>query len=66
MTRSRAGTGPLPNALMAEYYAQRSSAGLLVTEATTISEKANGWNVSPGVYTDAMTRGVEADHRGHP
>jgi len=42
---------------MAEYYAQRSSAGLLVTEATTISEEANGWNESPGVYTDKMTEG---------
>lgn len=57
MTRSRAGIKRLPNALMAEYYAQRSSAGLLITEATTISEEANGWNESPGVYTDAMTEG---------
>lgn len=57
MTRSRAGTARLPNALMAEYYAQRSSAGLLVTEATTISEEANGWNESPGVYADEMAEG---------
>ena len=57
MTRSRAGTARLPNALMAEYYAQRSSAGLLITEATTISEEANGWNESPGVYSDEMTEG---------
>lgn len=57
MTRGRAGTARLPNALMAEYYAQRSSAGLLVTEATTISEEANGWNESPGVYTDEMVEG---------
>lgn len=57
MTRSRAGTARLPNALMAEYYAQRSSAGLLITEATTISEEANGWNESPGVYTDEMVEG---------
>jgi len=35
MTRSRAGAARLPNHLMAEYYAQRSSAGLLITEATT-------------------------------
>ena len=48
MTRSRAGTARLPNQLMAEYYAQRSTAGLLITEATTISEEANGWNESPG------------------
>src|SRR5215475_12137643 len=44
MTRSRAGAARLPNHLLAEYYAQRSSAGLLITEATTISEEANGWN----------------------
>lgn len=54
MTRSRAGKERLANALMAEYYAQRSDAGLLITEATTISEQANGWNESPGIYTDAM------------
>jgi len=42
---------------MAEYYCQRSSAGLLITEATTISEEANGWNESPGIYTDEMTEG---------
>jgi 2,4-dienoyl-CoA reductase-like NADH-dependent reductase (Old Yellow Enzyme family) len=67
MTRSRAGAARLPNALMAEYYAQRSSAGLLVTEATTISEEANGWNESPGIYTDEMTEGwkltTEAVHK---
>lgn len=57
MTRSRAGTDRIPNRLMAEYYAQRSSAGLLITEATTISEEANGWNESPGIYTDEMTDG---------
>jgi len=57
MTRGRAGAARLPNRLMAEYYAQRSSAGLLITEATTISEEANGWNESPGIYTDAMVEG---------
>src|SRR5712671_124336 len=57
LTRSRAGTARLPNRLMAEYYSQRSSAGLLITEATTISEEANGWNESPGIYTDEMTAG---------
>src|SRR5438105_338724 len=57
MTRGRAGTARIPNRLMAEYYAQRSSAGLLITEATTISEEAEGWSESPGIYTDAMTEG---------
>jgi N-ethylmaleimide reductase len=57
MTRGRAGAARLPNRQMAEYYSQRSSAGLLSTEATTISDEANGWNESPGIYTDAMTEG---------
>jgi 2,4-dienoyl-CoA reductase-like NADH-dependent reductase (Old Yellow Enzyme family) len=51
---------------MAEYYAQRASAGLVITEATTISEQGNGWNQSPGIYTDGMADGwsqiVEAVH----
>lgn len=39
LTRSRAGVNRIPNALMAEYYSQRASAGLIVTEATTISRR---------------------------
>lgn len=54
MTRARAGKNRLANAMMAEYYAQRASAGLLISEATTISAQANGWNESPGIYTDEM------------
>ena len=57
MTRARAGAARVANRVMAEYYGQRSSAGLLITEATTISEEANGWNESPGIYTDEMTEG---------
>src|SRR3984957_15550639 len=57
MTRGRAGSARLPNSLMAEYYAQRSSAGLLITEGVTISEEADGWNEAPGIYTDEMTEG---------
>ncbi len=57
LTRSRAGKSRIPNSLMAEYYAQRSSAGLIITEATTISRQANGWPESPGIYTDEMTDG---------
>ncbi|MBV5257863.1 alkene reductase [Synechococcus moorigangaii CMS01] len=57
MTRARAGQDRIPNQLMAKYYAQRASAGLIVAEATTISEQANGWNESPGIYTDAMVEG---------
>ena len=63
MTRARAGATRLPNRLMAEYYAQRSSAGLLITEATTISEQANGWIESPGIYTDDDDRRLEVHHK---
>lgn len=57
MTRARAGRERVPNELMAEYYAQRSGAGLIITEATTISPQANGWNESPGIYSDSMVEG---------
>lgn len=57
MTRARAGEERIPNDIMAEYYTQRASAGLIITEATTISEQANGWVNSPGIYTDEMTAG---------
>jgi N-ethylmaleimide reductase len=52
MTRARAGEMRIPNSLMATYYAQRSGAGLIVTEATVISEQANGWLNTPGIYSD--------------
>lgn len=57
MTRGRAGAERVPNELMAEYYYQRSSAGLLITEATVISKQGNGWIDSPGIYTPAMVAG---------
>ncbi len=52
MTRARAGKERMANDLMAEYYSQRSSAGLLITEATAISKQGNGWVNSPGIYSD--------------
>lgn len=57
LTRARAGKQRIPNPLMAEHYVQRASAGLIIAEATTISEQANGWRESPGIYTDAMQEG---------
>jgi N-ethylmaleimide reductase len=57
MTRGRAGEQRIPNELMAEYYFQRASAGLLITEATVISKQGNGWIGSPGIYTDEMVSG---------
>ena len=55
LTRSRAGTERLPNALMAKYYHQRASAGLIITEATVISKQAIGWQQTPGIYSDEQT-----------
>ncbi len=67
MTRGRAVSERIPSHLMAEYYVQRASAGLIVTEATTISEQANGWVNSPGIYTVQQVEGwklvTEAVHR---
>jgi N-ethylmaleimide reductase len=66
MTRGRAGKERIPNSIMADYYAQRSAAGLLITEATSISTQALGWNESPGIFSDAMEQGwrhvVDAVH----
>jgi N-ethylmaleimide reductase len=42
---------------MKEYYTQRASAGMIISEATTVSGQANGWVESPGIYTDEMTAG---------
>ncbi len=57
MTRGRAGTERVPNDLMAEYYFQRASAGLLITEATVVSRQGVGWIDSPGIFTEAMVDG---------
>ena len=71
LTRSRAGADRIPNALMKEYYAQRAGAGLIITEGTTISDRANGWLHTPGIYTPEQTEAwkpiVDAVHaKGTP
>jgi len=57
LTRARAGSSRVPNDLMAEYYCQRASAGLIIAEATTISEQGFGWVDSPGIYNEAQVEG---------
>jgi len=57
MTRGRAGETRVPNEIMADYYFQRASAGLLITEATVVSEEGIGWIGSPGIYTSDMAQG---------
>ena len=53
LTRSRA-TGNIPNELMAEYYRQRSSAGLIITEGTSPSPNGLGYPRIPGIFSAAQ------------
>lgn len=57
LTRNRAGAGLVPSELAATYYAQRATAGLLITEATQISAQAQGYQDTPGIYTPAQVDG---------
>ncbi|MEM6911090.1 MAG: alkene reductase [Verrucomicrobiota bacterium] len=57
MTRARSGPDRIPQPIMAEYYAQRANAGLVITEATTISPQGLGWVETPGIWTEAMRDG---------
>jgi 2,4-dienoyl-CoA reductase-like NADH-dependent reductase (Old Yellow Enzyme family) len=60
LTRCRAGTGGIPTELNAEYYAQRASAGLILSEATCISPQAVGYPATPGIWS-----GVYMTHHGY-
>jgi 2,4-dienoyl-CoA reductase-like NADH-dependent reductase (Old Yellow Enzyme family) len=57
MTRSRAQFDGTPGELAAEYYAQRASVGLIVTEGTQPSDDGQGYLTTPGIYTDAHVAG---------
>ena len=57
LTRGRAGTEHLPNALMAEYYAQRASGGLLITECTMVAPHTSAFVAEPGIYSEAQIAG---------
>ncbi|MCO8123081.1 alkene reductase [Stieleria sp. TO1_6] len=56
LTRARS-TDRVPNALMEEYYCQRRSAALIISEATAISEQGYGWHGAPGIYTAEQIEG---------
>ena len=56
LTRTRA-PGHLPNALMAEYYAQRASTGLLITECTMVTEGSSTFGDDPGIYSQEQIEG---------
>jgi len=58
MTRARSSQpGDIPNSLNAQYYAQRASAALIVTEAAQISPQGKGYSFTPGIYSDAQEQG---------
>jgi N-ethylmaleimide reductase len=57
LTRNRAGEAGVPQTINVTYYEQRATAGLIITEATPISEMAHGYPLLPGIYTDAQVAG---------
>ncbi len=57
MTRNRAGAGNVPQALNAEYYAQRASAGLIITEGAQIAADAVGYPATPGIHSAEQIEG---------
>jgi 2,4-dienoyl-CoA reductase-like NADH-dependent reductase (Old Yellow Enzyme family) len=57
LTRARSGRDAVPNDLMATYYAQRASAGLIISEATGISREGLGWPGAPGLWNEAQVAG---------
>lgn len=60
LTRSRASAGRVPNELMAEYYRQRATAGLIISEATAISPQAVGYADTPGLWSEEQVAGWKA------
>lgn len=66
MTRNRAGDGLAPQPLNVEYYVQRASAGLIITEGSQVSPQGCGYPGTPGIYSDAQVAGwrrvVDAVH----
>ncbi len=57
LTRMRAAHEDIPGELAAEYYSQRASAGLIISEATQISNLGKGYPATPGIYSDAQVAG---------
>src|SRR3954462_9648884 len=67
LTRSRADMDGVHSPLAVEYYRQRATAGLIITEATNISRQGRGYAFTPGIYSDqhvaAWARVTDAVHR---
>jgi hypothetical protein len=67
LTRARSGDERIPGPLVAEYYAQRASAGLIISEATSVTPMGVGYAATPGLWSDAQVAGwkltTEAVHK---
>jgi 2,4-dienoyl-CoA reductase-like NADH-dependent reductase (Old Yellow Enzyme family) len=67
LTRCRASAGRVPNAMMAEYYVQRASAGLILSEATSVDPMGVGYPDTPGIWSEEQVKGwslvTDAVHR---
>ena len=57
LTRCRASAGRVPNELMRDYYVQRASAGLIISEATAVEPMGVGYPDTPGIWSDAQVAG---------
>src|SRR6476646_6167846 len=57
LTRRRAGESRVPNALMAKYYEQRASAGLILSEATSVTPLGVGYAGTPGIWSNDQIQG---------
>ena len=57
LTRSRAGAGNVPQPLNVEYYRQRASAGLIISEATQVVPEGQGYPTTPGIHSDEQVAG---------
>src|ERR1039457_985584 len=57
LTRCRSSEGRVPNTLMAEYYSQRASAGLIISEATSVTPMGVGYPDTPGIWSPEQVQG---------
>jgi 2,4-dienoyl-CoA reductase-like NADH-dependent reductase (Old Yellow Enzyme family) len=60
LTRCRSSEGRVPNAMMVEYYAQRASAGLIISEATAVDPMGVGYPDTPGIWSEAQVTGWQS------
>ena len=57
LTRNRASLGNVPSSLAAKYYAQRASAGLIISEATQVAPEGQGYEATPGIHSPEQIEG---------